>query len=57
MPTSKSGEAILVNFRAQSKPGQQEVGYDEDGADTHEARSPPVHQEEGEDKEPGWRNI
>ena len=52
MPTSKSGEAILVNFRAQSKPGQQEVGDDEDGADNHEERSPPVHQEEGEDEEP-----
>ena len=53
--TSECGEAILVKFSAESKPGQKEVGDDEDGADTDKERSPSVHQEEGEDQEPGWK--
>ena len=53
--TSECGEAILVEFSAESTAGKKEVGDDEDGADTEKERSPPVHQEEGEDQEPGWK--
>ena len=55
LQTSECGEAILVKFRAECKWGQNEVGYDEDEADSEEERSPSVHQEEGEDEEPGWK--
>ena len=55
IPTSECGEAILVEFGVESEPGQQEVGDDEDGAHTDKDRSPPVHQEEGEYEEPGWK--
>ena len=48
--TSECGEAILVEFSAESTAGKKEVGDDEDGADTEKERSPPVHQEEGEDQ-------
>ena len=55
IPTSKCGEAILVKFSAESQVGQNEVGDDEDWADTDKEGSPAVHQEEGENKEPGWK--
>ena len=53
--TSECSEAILVKFCAESEPGQKEVGEDEDGSDADKERSPPVHQEEGEDQEPGCK--